>query len=294
MTALQTTFVGAALIVAVGTGIYETGQNYQLRNQIQKLQQEQERIEPQSGMRDSRGASGSAPVAASSNTDSNAVPSDRVIAEIESALAQPMWGGERDAMFRRLKDKIAPADIPSALAFLVQQADQNGINTPLFDDLAVRWGSEDPNAAVQWANGIRDTNVEARAFVDVMQGWGKNSHVDAANYAAKLPAGHLQTDSLKGILNDWAFWDPGAAARWLSQNPQFADDGVGPIFFWGQGRCADELANLLDAVSSESLYQKNGESVGASWLKSDKWAARAWIKQAPLSEDVKQRLLNQD
>lgn len=294
MTALQKTFVGAALIVAVGTGIYEAGQNYQLRNQIQKLQQEQESIQHRLGMRDSRRLSGNASVTAFSNTDSNTVPSDRVIAEIQRALAQPMWGGERDAMFRRLKDAIAPADIPPALAFLVQQADQNGINTPLFDDLALRWGSKDPNAAVRWANSIQDTNVEGRAFVDVLQGWAKDSHVSAANYAAKLPAGQLQTNSLKGILNDWAFWDPGAAARWLSQNPQFADDGVGPIFFWGQGRCGDELANLLDAVSSARLYQEHGESVGADWLKSDKWAARAWIKQAPLSEEVKQKLLNQD
>ena len=104
----------------------------------------------------------------------------------------------------------------------------------------------------------------------------------------------MQTDALKNILNDWAFWDPGAAANWLSQNPRFVEDGIGSIFFWGQGRCGDELANLLDAVSSPSLYQKYGESAGADWLKSDKWAARAWIKQAPLSEDVKQKLLNQE
>ena len=304
----QKTILGAAFAAAVGLGIFEARQNSQLRSQLQMLQQQQSSLTESVGqlkqehedtqhqlveMRDSPPkVHTNAVTAAPRKIDTNTISSEMLISELERALSETAWG-KREAAFQRLKRFIAQEDIPRALAFLAEQPDMKGMKTPLFEDLTSRWGSKDPNAAAQWAMSLSDTNVQERALVDVLRGWSETSRQAAANYAAQLPAGNLQTDALKDILNGWSFNDPQAAAQWIIENPQFADDGVGPIFFWGNGRCPGELADLLDTIGSTSLYQQHGEEVGMAWLREDKYAARTWIEQAPLPDDIKQRLLAQ-
>jgi len=50
---------------------------------------------------------------------------------------------------------------------------------------------------------------------------------------------------------------------------------------------------MLDTIGDPELIQKNGETLGSIWLRRDDAAARAWIKKSTLSDETKQRLLNQ-
>jgi hypothetical protein len=68
---------------------------------------------------------------------------------------------------------------------------------------------------------------------------------------------------------------------------------AGPVIFWGQGQAPAAVAEMLDTIGETNLIQNNGEAVASLWLRRDDAAARAWIKKSPLSEEVKQRLLNQ-
>jgi hypothetical protein len=169
MTALEKTFIGAALVAAIGTGIFEAHQNSRLRDQLKVLQQEQQRTEHQlAALRASHtGDHFNVAGMASSKADSDTLPSNTVINEIERSLAESSWGG-RDAAFERLGKLISLSDIPRALAFLAQRPDSNGVDTPLFTHLASRWGSENPDAAIAWANGLQGTNAQEQALVNII------------------------------------------------------------------------------------------------------------------------------
>jgi hypothetical protein len=217
-------------------------------------------------------------------------------AELQRSLSESTWGG-REAALQRLGKNIASNDLARALAFLVQRPGPDGLETPLFDELASRWGGSDPNAAVAWANSLQDTNAQERALTKVLLGWSKQNRDDAVNFAADMPAGDLQNAAVKQVVGDWTFWDAAGAAKWLSQNPQFADQTLGGLIFWGQGACPAAIADLLDqqySLGHTNWLQQQGEQVASIWLSRDQGAARAWIAQAPLPDETKQRLLNRD
>ena len=112
--------------------------------------------------------------------------------------------------------------------------------------------------------------------------------------AATLPAGELHDDAVMTVANEWSFRDAGGTAAWVGHLPKdpLQIKAAGPVIFWGQGQAPAAVAEMLDTIGDTNLIQNNGETVASLWLRHDDAAARAWIKKSPLSEEVKQRLLN--
>ena len=57
--------------------------------------------------------------------------------------------------------------------------------------------------------------------------------------------------------------------------------------------CPAAIADLLEqqySLGHANWLQDPGEQVASIWLDRDKAAARAWIEQAPLPDEAKQRL----
>ena len=316
MTTSQKAILGAALVAVLGAGIFESYQRSRMAGQLQALQQQQASLaEEVKGLTEAHrktekqvaALQDSRPVIDTNESivatkpplpkmDTNTIPSNEVVSELERALSESTWGG-REAALQHLGGAIAAADLPRALAFLVQRPGVNGLETPLFENLASRWGEADPTAAIAWATGLGDTNAQERALTKVLLGWSKQHREDAAQFAANLPPGNLQEAGVKQVLGDWSFWDAAGAAKWLSQNPQFTEQTLGGLIFWGQGSCPAAIADLLDqqyALGHTNWLQQQGEQVASIWLSRDAPAARAWIERAPLPDDAKQRLLNRD
>jgi hypothetical protein len=303
MTALEKTFIGAALVVAIGTGVFEAHQNSRLRDQMKMLQQEQQKTEQQlAALRDARpavqtGGHFNGTGVTFSRPDSDTLPSNTVTDEIDRALAESTWGG-RDAAFERLSKLISSADIPRALAFLAQRPASKGVDTSLFTRLASRWGSEDPNAAIAWANSLQDTDAQEQALVNIIDGWASTSPKAAADYVVTMSPGDLQDACIGKGLGTWSFHDGQAAVQWVTQlvkqhpETKFTDKAVDSVMFWAQGQCPAAIADMLDATGSTNLIQKYGETIGSIWLSRDQYSARTWIEQSSLSDEVKQRLLN--
>jgi hypothetical protein len=322
MTKFQKTIIGAMLAAAVGTAILAVHQNLQLQDKIQTLQQQQTFLMQQvrqlkeahleteqqvaalqapppaahtNAMTRADNTSGGSP-RTDTTIDTNTIPSNMLETELERGLSESTWGG-REAALERLGKNISTNDLPRALAFLVQRPGPNGLETPLFDHLASRWGEADPHAAIAWANSLQDTNAQARALTKVLLGWSKQHREEAIGFAAEMPAGNLQNAAVKQVVGDWTFWDAPNAAKWLGQNPQFADQTLGDLIFWGQGACPAAIADLLDqqySLGHTNWLQDHGAEVASIWLNRDKAAARTWIEQAPLPDETKQRLLKRD
>lgn len=204
-------------------------------------------------------------------------------------LASP---GEREAELGEMQRTISSAEIPAALLFLARRG-EIGWHGP-FAELASSWGSHDPAAALAWTTNLTDPGVRKKAIVSILKGWTDTAPKEAAAYVDTLPAGDLHDDAAAQVADKWSFRDAHGAAKWVSHFPAGAvrDKAMGPIIFWGQGSAPAAVIEMLDTIGDQKLIQDKGETVAQIWLQRDEVAARAWIKQSPLSEEVKQRLLN--
>jgi len=170
----------------------------------------------------------------------------------------------------------------------------NGVESPLFSQLASRWGEADPDAAVSWANSLTEPSAQRAAILNVLSGWSHTSPEAAATCAAKMTPGELQDAAVLKVANEWSIRDASGAAAWVSTFPDgnLREKALGPIIFWGQGQSPAAIAEMLDAIGNPALTKEHGEMLASIWLTRDAPAARAWIEQAPLAEDAKQRLLS--
>lgn len=225
------------------------------------------------------------------NAANSVAAAETIEAKLDHALSDPS-PGKREAELERILHDISTDDIPAALAFLVKK-DQTSTHS-LFADLVCKWASKDENAAIRWATNVPDTDIRKIAIVNAMKGWTHASPEAAAAFASSLPAGDLHDDAVLTVANEWSFRDARGAADFVSHLPKgpLQEKAAGPILFWGPGQAPAAVAEMLDAIGNTNMIQQNCEMVASCWLRKDDAAARAWIKKSPLSEEVKQRLLN--
>jgi len=294
MTTFQKTTLGAALVAALGAWMFQAHQSSKLSEQNQALQHEQRSItERLSSLEEARDKA-THQIAALRNSPQPAdrldtpakpqpklgevapLPSLGLEEELDRACAEAS-PGKREAALQHIRKAILPSDIPRALAHLASRAGMSGVDNPLFHQLASQWGESDATAALAWANSLSDASAQKTAFSDILTGWTHVSPEAAASYAAKLPAGDLQDAAVIKIIKEWSFRDARGAASWVSAFPEgeLRDKAVEPIIFWGQGQCPAAIADMLNAIGSDELMKKHGETLANVWLSRDAAAARA-------------------
>jgi hypothetical protein len=218
------------------------------------------------------------------------ITTDTIETELGQALSESS-PGKREAELNHIQRTMADDEMPAALAFLANKG-ETGLHS-LFGDLASKWASQNPGAAVAWATNLPDAGARKSALINVLKGWTQVAPEAAAACTATVPAGELHDRAVLMVAGEWAFHDAYGAAEWVSHFPKgtLRDKAVGPIIFWGQGQAPAAVAEMLDTIGDTNLIQQNGETIASIWLQRDDAAARAWIKKSPLSDEAKQRLL---
>ena len=310
MTILQRATVGTALLAVLGVWVLQTHRDSKLSEQIQMLEQEQRsvterlnRLEEKhdkaerqlSALRHSPQPASRLEIPAKPAPEvanPAALPSVGLEDELDRACAETS-PGKREAAMQRISKSILPSDIPRALEHLATRPGTSGVESPLFSQLAAKWGESDASSAVAWANTLSDANAQKPALIGVLKGWTGISPEAAADYAANLPAADLQDAAVMKVINEWSFRDASGAASWVSTFPEgtLRDKAIGPVIFWGEGQCPAAIADLLDSIGNSELIAKHGEMLASVWLCRDPAAARARIERSPLADEVKQRLL---
>ena len=310
MTFLQKSAFGAALLTAVGASMFQAHRNSALRDQIQALHQEQQSLtqhvsqleQEHSKYKQQRSALRNDPSPVSLDTPPKPrphipelppLPSAGLEDTLDRACSEP-HPGKREAAMQRISKSILATDIPRALAHMATSPGMSGVDSPLFNQLASKWGESDPEPAFAWANGLPDPAARRAALLNILSGWTHSSPETAATSAAKLQAGDLQDAAVLKVVKEWSFRDASDAAAWVSTFPdgKLRDKAAREIIFWGQGQCPAAVADMLDAIGNPDLTRQHGETLASIWLSRDAPAARAWIEQAPLPDDAKERLLS--
>ena len=121
------------------------------------------------------------------------------LAEIESALAE-LKGPSREKLWERVGEiakGIDPADIPQMLAMLSKLPVE--IQNSLRYSLVPRWAEADPRAAMEFANGVKNSNERQQMILGVLRGWAQRDPLAAAAWIQQLPPGRLRNEA-PGII----------------------------------------------------------------------------------------------
>jgi len=105
------------------------------------------------------------------------------------------------------------------------------------------------------------------AMRSVMSGWAQNDPAGAGGWLETLPSGKSRERAVEAFVDQVSYQEHALAAKWVLELVSASGDGK---------------------ASRESYRIDN---LARQWLQQDETAARAWIQQAPISEEKKRTLL---
>ena len=126
--------------------------------------------------------------------------------------------------------------------------------------VTMRWATTDPAAAAAWAVEQTGENGRDALVRATLTHWVESDPAAAWQWVATIPAGPVQETAIGHYVTAWADHDPAAALNWAV----------------GNGR---------DAALAPVVQR---------WLSAQPQQARAWVAAAPIADETKYRLLNDD
>lgn len=199
------------------------------------------------------------------------------------------------------------------------------------DDLlthaANQWAGNEPRTAAAWVSQIQDQDLRERLLASVVTTWSDQNAVEAAEFGLKsVSPGEQQDRLIVGVVQRWAQTEPRQAADWVARFPEGAlrdtaienlvslwvdrsfeqagdwlnglapgavrDVGVSALVSRTLPIAPDVAAEWVGEIGDADRRANQMENVAEAWLATDAAAARAWITQSPLPDEVKTRLLS--
>ena len=232
---------------------------------------------------------------------------------------------ERSAALLAVAYELNREDPPRAMAVAVKLPASESRDEFIVQS-AGAWATSASKEAVAWARQIQDETLRYRALAAIATGSADDDPAGAATLAAQsLPAGKEQDDAVVGIVQRWVQKEPGKAAAWVAEFPTgmlrdtaletvvklWADQDLAEAGKWINSitpranrdvavaayvekvsvQFPEMAAEWAKAIGDEKLRGERMENLAELWLHSNAAAARAWIAQAPLTDDAKSRLL---
>ena len=191
--------------------------------------------------------------------------------------------------------------------------------------LLSRWVESDPQAALAYAQGIKNATEKSGAIGNVASLWGFKDFAAAKAWVESLPPGTLRNDSMEHILyglarkdpatamgiasslpgalgissqryalNEWASKDADAAIRYVSELPNGAnkDSALQQMIYKIAQDDPAKAIDLLDLIPSGNMQMQNAaiDTIATYWAMNDQKAALDWANQQT-DPELKSRIL---
>lgn len=137
------------------------------------------------------------------------------VPEVEQALKElaKLNGPKRWQRVQALSERIDTDDIPELMAKLTTFPP--GPERLIRNLLLERWGAADPQAALRFADTIKDANERRAACYQVLRGWMEKDISSAVAWAKQLPPGPRQIEAIRAVVPALAETDSEAALAML-------------------------------------------------------------------------------
>jgi hypothetical protein len=155
----------------------------------------------------------------------------------------------------------------------------------------------DPSQAAQLAASIGPGALQSEALRTVATFWvfHYGDAPDAAAWSATLPLGLTRAAAVAAIAKDWVVLDPVATGAWLESLPADDTRAKAAEAYVDHAACfrPDLASRLVDSITDETKRNQQIEAIAREWLKTEPDAAAAWLQQTSLPVTRKQELLMQ-
>ncbi len=146
--------------------------------------------------------------------------------------------------------RLNPTDAAAWADSLEQDsAGKNDLRIRAIELVAKIWAASDPLAALEWAGGLSDPNDGWQAERSVYVGWAETDPVEFSEWLSVNSTNRTIDVSLalKQLGDVWFQNDPGAAAKWMTENP-LDESGLflrAAVFNWSVNDPFDALEFIL-------------------------------------------------
>lgn len=127
--------------------------------------------------------------------------------------------------------------------------------------VAQQWSFSDPEAAANWASGLRDEKAQANAMGALAGEWGNRNPIAAARWIESLPAGPARDEAVASFSERTAQRDPEGSVAWAI------------------------------SIEDSSKQARTMRDVFTTWLSNDPAIARNWLQSAQnIPDDLRTHL----
>jgi len=156
--------------------------------------------------------------------------------------------------------------------------------------IAEQMALEDPVAAADWLMASSEEAAQ-RSLDDVVATWAREDYDAALAFYEGLANPELKPQALRSLTRNLAARDAAAAASFLNDNAQFANDRVYRDFVWHAfGDEPEMAANHIGMIEDQGDRDRTYRRMLEGWLRRDFDAASSWIGANELPENVAKRL----
>jgi hypothetical protein len=128
--------------------------------------------------------------------------------------------------------------------------------------------------AATWVSAFPEGQTRDNAINNVISGWTQNDPQGASKWLETMPAGKARDSAAQQLVGQLSYQEPALAAKWALELYASA---------------ATQTPKPGQPVRSASTSQL--ESLARNWMNIDEKAARAFIQQAPFSDETRKMLL---
>lgn len=159
--------------------------------------------------------------------------------------------------------------------------------------LATLNARKDPATAAGYLDGISEGVAKDEARVAVAYLWTVKDPAMTSKWVSQFPEGAAREQALTQLVRTWAPAKPEEAAAWLQTLPDApsTDLAVGTFSTTLLEDYPDMAFSAARSISNEPMRNAQLEQVVAAWAHADAAAARLFITQSPLPDELKQKLL---
>jgi hypothetical protein len=147
---------------------------------------------------------------------------DRASAGATTAINCITVGPKKDLAASGIIQSIAENDPKNALGLASRIFDSN-LRTQALRTTAESWLTRDPAAATQWINSFLQSLPQADfrrdgSLLGISQGMARNDPQAAMNMASGIGDSNLRTEAQKNVVEQWSKKDPAAAIQWINSS----------------------------------------------------------------------------
>jgi len=221
------------------------------------------------------------------------VTRDNPIAALSMAVELPQ-SAARDEFLMHSAAEWATTDSKKAIEWgkKIEDADLRALLLGATATAAA--GSDAPMAATLAAQSLPPGRAQDDADVSIVQHWVQKEPEQAAGWVTAFPPGTLRDTALDALVKLWADKDLTEAGKWVNTLTPGAGSDIAIAAYVEKVsvQFPEMAAEWANEIRDAKLRQQRLENLAESWLQSDPPAARQWLAQSNLPQEVKTRLLD--